>query len=124
MIAKSTGYLLASVIALGLAQPAFATDQAKEAAPKVEKAEHARVHKGSEEIVKVQEALKAKGEEPGSIDGIMGKKTRAALKKFQEQNKLKATGTLDQQTAEKLGVQMAQVSSNNNSNNKMKEENK
>jgi peptidoglycan hydrolase-like protein with peptidoglycan-binding domain len=121
MIAKSTGCLLASVIALGLAQPAFATDQAKEAAPKMEHARPARAHrKGSEEIVKVQEALKAKGEEPGSIDGIMGNKTRAALKKFQEQNKLKVTGTLDEQTAEKLGVKMTQLSANN----KMKEEKK
>ena len=120
MIGKAGKLLFAGFLTVGLAQPAFAADQAKEAAVKPEHAQRAKVSEQNEEITKVQEALQAKGENPGAIDGIMGRKTRAALKKFQEQNKLKATGTLDQQTAEKLGVQMAQVSSNN----KMKEENK
>ena len=52
----------------------------------------------------VQEALKAKGNDPGPIDGKMGPKTRAALKAFQETNGLKATGQLDNETAEKLGI--------------------
>ena len=58
-----------------------------------------------DEIRKLQEALKADGEDPGSIDGFMGKKTRAALKAFQKANGLKASGRLDDQTAEKLHVQ-------------------
>ena len=121
MLSKSAVYLLASVFALGLVQAGWAADQTKEAPAKMEKVEeHARVRKGSEEIRKVQEALKAKGEDPGSIDGIMGKKTKAALKKFQEQNNLKATAMLDEQTAEKLGVKTAQPSTEN----KMKEEKK
>lgn len=119
MLSKSAVYLLAGVFALGLVQPGWAADQTKEAPEKkMEKTEeHARAGKGSEEIRKVQEALKAKGEDPGSIDGIMGKKTKAALKKFQEQNNLKATAMLDEQTAEKLGVQTTKPS-------KMKEEKK
>ena len=52
----------------------------------------------------VQEALKAKGNDPGPIDGRMGPKTQAALKAFQEASGLKATGQLDNQTAEKLGI--------------------
>jgi peptidoglycan hydrolase-like protein with peptidoglycan-binding domain len=56
----------------------------------MEKTEEKRVRKGNEEIRQVQEALKAKGEDPDAIDGIMGKKTAAAL--------------------EKLGVQMGKVS--------------
>jgi peptidoglycan hydrolase-like protein with peptidoglycan-binding domain len=52
----------------------------------------------------VQEALKAKGNDPGPIDGSMGPKTRAALKAFQEANGLKGTGQMDNQTAEKLGI--------------------
>ena len=121
MHAKSAVTLLAGVFALGLVQPGWAADQTKEAPVKMEKTEeHARVRKGSDEIMKVQEALKDKGEDPGSIDGIMGKKTKAALKKFQEQNNLKATAMLDLQTAEKLGVKTAKSSTEN----KMKEEKK
>ena len=52
----------------------------------------------------VQEALKAKGNDPGPIDGSMGPKSRAALKAFQEANGLKGTGQMDNPTAEKLGV--------------------
>jgi peptidoglycan hydrolase-like protein with peptidoglycan-binding domain len=122
MLSKSAVYLLAGVFALGLVRPGWAADQTKEApAKKMAKTEeHAGVRKGSEEIRKVQEALKAKGEDPGSIDGIMGKKTQVALKKFQEQNNLKATAMLDEHTAEKLGVQTAKPSTEN----KMKEEKK
>jgi peptidoglycan hydrolase-like protein with peptidoglycan-binding domain len=122
MVSKSAVYLVAGVLALAMVQPGWAADQTKEApAKKTEKTEeHARVRKGSEEIMKVQEALKAKGEDPGAVDGFMGKKTRAALKKFQEQNKLKVTARLDEETAEKLGVKMDKPSTENN----MKEEKK
>jgi peptidoglycan hydrolase-like protein with peptidoglycan-binding domain len=58
-----------------------------------------------DEIRKLQEALKGKGEDPGSTDGIMTKRTRAALKAFQKANGVKASGKLDEPTAEKLGVQ-------------------
>ncbi len=122
MLANSAVYLLTGVFAVGLVQPGWAADQTKEApAKQMEKTEeHTRVRKGSEEIRKVQEALKAKGEDPGAIDGIMGKKTKAALKKFQEKNNLKATAVLDEQTADKLGVKTAEPSTEN----KMKEEKK
>jgi peptidoglycan hydrolase-like protein with peptidoglycan-binding domain len=60
--------------------------------------------KGSEDTKKLQEALKAKGHDPGPIDGIIGPKTRSALSAFQEASGIKGTGRLDDQTAEKLGV--------------------
>jgi peptidoglycan hydrolase-like protein with peptidoglycan-binding domain len=69
------------------------------------KMETQAITNGRDEITKLQEALKAKGEDPGSIDGFMGKKTRRALKAFQKANGLKASGRLDDQTAEKLGIQ-------------------
>lgn len=119
---KSTVYLMAGVLALAMVQPGWAAVQTKQPpVKKMEKIEkHAWARKGSEQIRKVQEALKAKGDNPGAIDGIMGRKTKAALKKFQQQNKLKVTAMLDEQTAEKLGVEMPKASAAN----KMKEEKK
>jgi peptidoglycan hydrolase-like protein with peptidoglycan-binding domain len=58
----------------------------------------------SEDIKKAQEALKAKGKDPGAVSGRMHAKTQEALREFQKENNLPATGVLDQKTAEKLGV--------------------
>ncbi len=58
----------------------------------------------SDDIKKAKEALKAKGLNPGPIDGTLDSKTQQALRDFQKVNKLPVTGVLDAQTAEKLGV--------------------
>ena len=60
----------------------------------------------SDDIKKAKEALKAKGLNPGPIDGTLDSKTQQALRDFQKANKLPVTGVLDAQTAEKLGVGM------------------
>jgi peptidoglycan hydrolase-like protein with peptidoglycan-binding domain len=57
----------------------------------------------AEHIKKAQEALKAKGLNPGT-DGKMDEKTQQALRDFQKVNNLPATGVLDSQTAAKLGI--------------------
>jgi peptidoglycan hydrolase-like protein with peptidoglycan-binding domain len=92
--------VIAGTLALGLALPGWTAEESKVAPAKEEKASV----KGSEDTKKLQEALKAKGHDPGLIDGIMGPKTRAALKAFQEANGIKGTGRLDDPTAEKLGL--------------------
>jgi peptidoglycan hydrolase-like protein with peptidoglycan-binding domain len=56
------------------------------------------------EIKQAKEALKAKGLNPGPIDGTLDSKTQQALRDFQKANKLPVTGVLDPKTAEKLGV--------------------
>ena len=58
----------------------------------------------SEDIMKVKVALKARGIDPGPITGTMDSKTQQALRQFQQTNNLPVTGTVDQQTAAKLGV--------------------
>ena len=60
---------------------------------------------GHGNVQAVQEALKQKGFDPGTIDGVMGPKTMAALRSFQQSNSLQATGRLDAQTAQQLGVE-------------------
>jgi hypothetical protein len=57
----------------------------------------------SDDIRKAQNALKAKGLNPGD-DGRMDVKTQQALRDFQKSNNLPVTGVLDDKTAEKLGI--------------------
>jgi peptidoglycan hydrolase-like protein with peptidoglycan-binding domain len=60
----------------------------------------------AENIKKIEQALQAKGHNPGPVDGVMDERTQQALRNFQKANNLPATGVLDQQTAAKLGVQL------------------
>jgi peptidoglycan hydrolase-like protein with peptidoglycan-binding domain len=60
----------------------------------------------SEEIRRAQEALKAKGFDPGTISGRMHAGTQEALRQFQTANNLPATRILDQKTADKLGIKL------------------
>jgi ankyrin repeat protein len=53
-------------------------------------------------VYQVQKKLKELGYDPGSPDGIRGKKTTSAIKRFQLDNGLSATGQLDAQTRAKL----------------------
>jgi peptidoglycan hydrolase-like protein with peptidoglycan-binding domain len=55
------------------------------------------------DVARVQNALKQAGHDPGPIDGVMGAQTSAALKAYQKEHGLDATGELDAATAAKLG---------------------
>lgn len=57
----------------------------------------------SDDVRKAQDALRAKGLNPGT-GGTMDAKTQQALREFQAANNLPATGVLDDRTAQKLGV--------------------
>ena len=59
----------------------------------------------TERVKAVQQALKDQGHDPGAIDGVMGPKTEAALRDYQQKQGLKVTGRLDADTSAKLGVQ-------------------
>ncbi|MFZ4607316.1 MAG: peptidoglycan-binding domain-containing protein [Caulobacter sp.] len=52
----------------------------------------------------MQIALIMKGYDPGAADGQLGGKTTAALKAFQTDSNLPATGYLDVDTLRRLGV--------------------
>ena len=98
--------LLGGLVILALTQPSWAADTS--ASPPNTMGAKKHVARTSEEIKKLQEALKEKGNDPGALDGVMGKNTTAALRRFQAGNGLKATGKLDKETAEKLGIEMTE----------------
>jgi len=58
----------------------------------------------SDQVKQAQEALKAKGQDPGPVDGIIGPNTARAIRAYQKQQQIASTGKLDQQTLESLGV--------------------
>jgi TolA-binding protein len=59
----------------------------------------------------IEQALRDKGFEPGSIDGVIDAQTQSAISQFQHDNNLPATGTVDEQTAKQLGVEITPSSS-------------
>jgi len=58
--------------------------------------------KGAELNRMVQLTLKDSGFDPGPIDGILGPKTREAIKRFQIKNDLEPTGEIDERTINQL----------------------
>jgi hypothetical protein len=56
------------------------------------------------DVHSVQTRLTELGYNPGPIDGLMGKRTSNAIKKFQEDNGLSVTGKIDADTINKLGM--------------------
>src|SRR5262245_56476080 len=78
-------------------------------------------HKGTpalskSDMRKVEEALQAKGYKVGKIDGMVDDEARKAISAFQKDNGLSITGTVDQQTADKLGVRIAAKSGSSQQN--------
>lgn len=58
-------------------------------------------------VKQIQLALRKAGFEPGAVDGVMGSKTRKAIRRFQEANLLPITGKVDKATWLKLRVYLS-----------------
>jgi peptidoglycan hydrolase-like protein with peptidoglycan-binding domain len=63
-----------------------------------------RGNKRGQDVMAMQKALKDNGRDPGTIDGRMGRRTRAALADYQKAHGLKVTGSFDGDTRAKLGI--------------------
>jgi len=59
-------------------------------------------HKNKEQVKDIQTCLKNAGFYKGEVDGVKGRKTRSAIKKFQEANGLTADGIVGKKTWEAL----------------------
>jgi peptidoglycan hydrolase-like protein with peptidoglycan-binding domain len=55
-------------------------------------------------VTQIQQKLEERGYDPGPIDGIMGKKTKSAIKKFQSDLGLESTGAINRVTLDKLDL--------------------
>lgn len=68
------------------------------------------------EVTQIQKKLKNWGYYTGSVDGIYGSKTVAAVKKFQAKNGLTADGIAGPRTLSALGINSTSNSNNSSSN--------
>lgn len=55
-----------------------------------------------DDVKEAQQTLRDKGYYPGPIDGILGSRTRVALRQYQKDENLPVTGRLDADTAQKV----------------------
>jgi peptidoglycan hydrolase-like protein with peptidoglycan-binding domain len=97
-----------------VAAPAFAAGDPRNPSSQdtmSQSSEHSANVQSSSTVREAQQALKDKGFDTGPIDGVMGPKTSAALKEFQESQGLKTSGQLDAQTRAALDVQSAGMGS-------------
>jgi peptidoglycan hydrolase-like protein with peptidoglycan-binding domain len=62
-----------------------------------------------EQTMQMQRALTARNLYQGKVDGVWGPKTESALRNFQTQSGLDATGELNDSTARALGIDATQV---------------
>jgi hypothetical protein len=58
--------------------------------------------RASADVRSAQQALQAQGFDPGPIDGVMGPRTSAAVRDFQQKENLTVTGQLDAETRARL----------------------
>jgi peptidoglycan hydrolase-like protein with peptidoglycan-binding domain len=58
----------------------------------------------TESIRRAQRALQDQGYYTSTVDGLLGPRTRAAIRNYQRDNRLPVTGELDERTASQLGV--------------------
>lgn len=59
-----------------------------------------------DQIIQAQKTLKEKGAYAGAEDGLYNDDLRAAVKKFQGENGLKKTGSLNRATLEKMNIEL------------------
>lgn len=82
----------------------FAADNSSQSTTKTKRPPVFRASK--EQITEAQKLLKEKGMYDGAPTGKLDDATRDGLKKYQEANALKATGTLNQSTLEKMKIEL------------------
>jgi peptidoglycan hydrolase-like protein with peptidoglycan-binding domain len=97
----------AGITALAFSQIAFAGDMKNEPSARQEQPQQQQstapgMDQGT--IKQAQEKLSSKGHDV-QTDGVLGPKTQAAVKEFQEKEGIQASGRLDQETLAALGVE-------------------
>lgn len=84
-------------------------------ASEVEESAVLKVGSSGSQVKTLQTKLNNWGYDAGTVDGIFGSKTQAAVKRFQQKNGLVADGIVGAKTAAALGMTLSSSSSSNSS---------
>lgn len=96
-------------IGLTEAQEAFPSNPDDLASESGSRATGRRIFRASkQQITEVQKMLTAKGLYGGSASGKLDDATRESIKKWQENNGIKVTGTLNKETLEAMGIELTE----------------
>lgn len=97
---KTAAAVVTGLFALGVMVPTVAVAQEK---AKPEMKMEKKAMKADPAVSALQEALNKQGAKL-KVDGLMGGKTKAALRNYQKANGLKVSGMADDATKKKLGL--------------------
>ena len=97
--------IAAIVLPLAIAFPALAQQGSPQQAPPAASQSTAPVELTRDQITQLQQALNDNGFDAGTVDGVFGAQTIAAVKRFQTKAGLQPTGRIDQQTLALVGMQ-------------------
>jgi len=100
---KAAALAVAGLFGLAVTAPSVAIAADKPAPTKMHAAKKMKRLVPDQAVKALQEALNKNGAKL-KVDGLMGGKTRAALKAYQKANGLKTTGKADKATKAKLGI--------------------
>jgi peptidoglycan hydrolase-like protein with peptidoglycan-binding domain len=90
--------------AIPVSENSYASTEPEKPAAKESKPRGPVFRATKDQIADAQKMLKSKGMYMGEESGKLDDATRDGLKKFQEANGMKVTGTLNQMTLEKMGI--------------------
>jgi len=94
-----------TLLLVGITLPAQEVpSQQPESEPAIQGASSEEQEAQRQEVRSAQQVLQERGFYSGAIDGIAGPQTEAAVRQFQESQKLEATGKLDDETLKRLGL--------------------
>lgn len=110
----NTALCIVLILSVGLTAVLLFTDIIRSE----DSAEAATVRQGSTgaTVRQIQQKLKNWGYYKGSVDGIFGSQTRAAVVYFQQKNGLTVDGIVGKQTAAAMGISLSSNTSSNSSN--------
>lgn len=100
---KTAAAVVTGLFAFGVMAPTATMAAEKAGKPEMKMEKKAMKAMPDPAVSALQEALNKHGAKL-KVDGLMGGKTKAALKKYQKANGLKVTGMADDATKAKLGL--------------------